>query len=52
MAITLLIGVHFVRTDDAFIEIQRELVEYLRTQLHKEEHTLQEMEKAKEFFPA
>lgn len=34
------------------IEIQRELVESLRTQLHKEEQTLQGMEKAKEFFPA
>jgi hypothetical protein len=34
------------------IEIQRELVESLRTQLQKEEQTLQGMEKAKEFFPA
>ena len=34
------------------IEIQRELVESLRTQLHKEEQILQGMEKAKEFFPA
>lgn len=34
------------------IEIQRELVESLRTQLDKEEQTLQGMEKAKEFFPA
>ena len=34
------------------IEIQRELVESLRTQLKKEEQTLQGMEKAKEFFPA
>jgi hypothetical protein len=34
------------------IEIQRELVEALRTQLQKEEQTLQGMEKAKEFFPA
>jgi hypothetical protein len=34
------------------IEIQRELVESLRTQLGKEEQTLQGMEKAKEFFPA
>jgi len=34
------------------IDIQRELVESLRTQLQKEEQTLQGMEKAKEFFPA
>jgi hypothetical protein len=34
------------------IEIQRELVESLRSQLEKEEQTLQGMEKAKEFFPA
>jgi hypothetical protein len=34
------------------IEIQRELVESLRSQLQKEEQTLQGMEKAKEFFPA
>ena len=33
------------------IEIQRELVENLRTQLKKEEQTLEGMEKAKAFFP-
>jgi hypothetical protein len=33
------------------IEIQRELVEGLRTQLKKEEQTLEGMEKAKAFFP-
>ena len=33
------------------IEIQRELVEDLRTQLKKEEQTLEGMEKAKAFFP-
>ena len=33
------------------IEIQRELVENLRTQLKKEEQTLEGMEKAKSFFP-
>lgn len=33
------------------IEIQRELVENLRTQLKEEEHTLEGMEKAKAFFP-
>jgi hypothetical protein len=33
------------------IEIQRELVEGLRTQLKKEEQTLERMEKAKAFFP-
>jgi hypothetical protein len=33
------------------IEIQRELVEDLRTQLKKEEQTLEGMEKAKSFFP-
>jgi hypothetical protein len=34
------------------IEIQRDLVENLRTQLKKEEQTLEGMEKAKAFFPA
>jgi hypothetical protein len=34
------------------IEIQRELVDALRAQLHQEEQTLQGMEKAKEFFPS
>jgi hypothetical protein len=34
------------------IEIQKELVEGLRTQLKKEEQTLEGMEKAKAFFPA
>lgn len=33
------------------IEIQRELVEDLRTQLKKEEQALEGMEKAKAFFP-
>jgi hypothetical protein len=33
------------------IEIQRELVEGLHTQLKKEEQTLEGMEKAKAFFP-
>jgi hypothetical protein len=34
------------------IDIQRELVESLRTQLQKEEQTLQGMDKAKKTFPA
>jgi hypothetical protein len=33
------------------IDIQQELVEDLRTQLKKEEQTLEGMEKAKAFFP-
>lgn len=33
------------------IEAQQKLVEGLRSQLEKEEQTLQGMEKAKEFFP-
>lgn len=33
------------------IEIQKELVENLRTQLKKEEQTLEGMENAKAFFP-
>ncbi len=34
------------------IQLQRELVESLRTQLQKEDQTLQGMEKAKDFFAA